>query len=76
MDIEGAAYNAILGAVNFLKEDNPLLTLAIYHTPEEFFATKPFLESRDLGYTFMIRNLNPLTSYLETTLIGIPPIEE
>lgn len=76
MDIEGAAYNAIEGAINILKEDKPLLTIAIYHTPQEFFGIKPFLESLNAGYTFMIRNLNPATSQLETTLIGIPPLEE
>lgn len=75
MDIEGAAYNAIQGAVNILKEDKPLLTLAIYHTPEEFFALKPFIESLNLKYTFMIHNLNPTTSHLETTLIGVPPLD-
>lgn len=76
MDIEGAAYNAIQGAINIIKEDNPLLTLAIYHTPQEFFAMKPFLESLNLGYTFMIKNLNPTSSHLETTLIAIPPLEK
>lgn len=76
MDIEGAAYNAIKGAINILKEDKPLLTLAIYHTPQEFFGIKPFLENLDLGYQFMIRNLNPTASHLETTLIGIPPLDE
>lgn len=76
MDIEGAAYNAIQGAINIIKEDKPLLTIAIYHTPQEFFGIKPFLERLDLGYKFMIRNLNPTTSSLETTLIGIPPLQE
>lgn len=76
MDIEGAAYHAIQGAINILKEDKPLLTLAIYHTPQEFFEIKPFLERLHLNYQFMIRNLNPATSQLETTLICIPPLEE
>lgn len=76
MDIEGAAYTAIQGAINILKEDKPLLTLAVYHTPQEFFEIKPFLEHLDLGYKFMMRNLNPATSNLETTLICIPPAEE
>ena len=74
MDIEGAACNAIQGAINILKEDKPLLTVAIYHTPQEFFGIKPFIESLNLGYTFMIRNLNPTSSSLETTLICIPPL--
>lgn len=72
MDIEGAAYNAIVGAQNLLKEDKPLLTIAIYHTPQEFFEIKPFIENLDLNYRFMIRNLSPVNSHLETTLIGIP----
>lgn len=72
MDVEGAAYNAINGAINILKEDKPLLSIAIYHTPQEFFEIKPFIESLNLGYRFMIRNLDPTASHLETTLIGIP----
>lgn len=75
MDIEGAAYQAIQGAMNILQEDKPLLTIAIYHTPQEFFALKPFIENLHLNYTFMVRNLNPTASHLETTLIGIPPLE-
>lgn len=75
MDIEGAAYNAIQGAINILKEDKPLLTLAIYHTPQEFFGIKPFIESLNLSYTYMVRNLNPTSSSLETTLICIPPLD-
>lgn len=76
MDIEGAACEAIEGAVEILKKDKPLLTLAVYHTPKEFFTIKPFIESLHLGYTFMVRNLNPTVSHLETTLICIPPLEE
>ncbi len=73
MDIEGAEYNALLGALKIIKKDKPLLTLSIYHTPQEFFELKTIIDNLNLNYTFLIRNLSFINSHLETTLIGIPP---
>lgn len=73
MDIEGAEVKAIKGAINTIKNNEPLLLITIYHSPEQFFELKPFIESLDLGYKFMIRNLNFYKhTELETTLICIP----
>ncbi len=73
MDIEGAAPFAINGAVETIKRDRPVLLIACYHTPKEFFEIKPFLESLDLNYKFMFRNLNLIDNFEhETTLICVP----
>lgn len=73
MDIEGAEVKAIKGAINTIKKNEPLLLITIYHTPEQFFDLKPYIDSLDLGYKFVIRNLNFYRhSELETTLICIP----
>lgn len=59
MDIEGAESGAVRGAVETLRRDRPILSIAIYHNPTDFFELKPFLESLDLNYKWMIRRLSP-----------------
>lgn len=74
MDIEGAEYDAVLGAKRIITRDNPILLITIYHTPKQFFELKPLIEQMSgNAYSFMIRNLNfYIHSELETTLIGVP----
>lgn len=75
-DIEGMGLDLVKGAVNTLKRDRPVLTLAIYHNMEEFFDVKPFIESLNLNYTFKLRRLHPrddaFFSNSEETLIAYP----
>jgi FkbM family methyltransferase len=58
MDIEGAEYSAIMGGIETIKSQKPILIISIYHTPKDFFEIKPYLESLDIGYEFMIRQLS------------------
>ncbi|HHY74169.1 MAG TPA: FkbM family methyltransferase [Bacillus bacterium] len=37
MDIEGAEYNALIGAVQTIKRDYPDLAICIYHSPEDLW---------------------------------------
>lgn len=55
-DIEGAMYKGLLGMRNTISAFRPVLSLAIYHSPEEFFETKPLLDEivRDLNYKIEI----------------------
>lgn len=55
LDVEGAEPDIIQGALNTIKEQKPLLVIAFYHQPEEFYELKPFLESLNLGYKFQVR---------------------
>lgn len=75
-DVEGALMNVILGAKNTIIQNRPILTLAIYHNPIEFFEVKPLLESWVENYKFEIRKLTHRTGrnscHIETFLIGIP----
>jgi len=53
-DIEGFGLDMARGMTEILKRDRPVLSLAIYHNPDEFFEIKPFLESLNLNYKFEI----------------------
>ena len=55
-DIEGAMYKALIGMQETIKKHRPVLSFAIYHSPEEFFKTKPLLEeiTKDLNYKIEI----------------------
>lgn len=55
MDVEGAEYESIVGALETIKKDRPVLVVGIYHAPRDLFEIKPLLESLDLGYRFVIR---------------------
>lgn len=57
MDIEGAEYDSIVGATETIKKFKPNLIISVYHTPKDFFEIKPYLESLDLGYNFILRQL-------------------
>ncbi len=51
-DVEGAMYKTLIGMKDTIKNFRPVLSLAIYHSPEEFFETKPLLDeiAKDLNY--------------------------
>jgi FkbM family methyltransferase len=70
MDIEGLESAAIHGAVESIKKYRPVLLISIYHTPDDFFRIKPFIEDMNLDYQFLIRKLSPQRLDAETMLIG------
>lgn len=69
MDIEGYEMKAIRGAFETIKRDRPILLISIYHSGNDFFEIKPFLEKMNLGYNFKIVKLNPFHLTFETMLI-------
>lgn len=76
MDVEGMGMDCILGGLKALKEFRPILSVAIYHNPIEFFEIKPLLEAELSNYTFMIRKLSNSiinnTCHAETILLAYP----
>jgi FkbM family methyltransferase len=58
LDVEGAEFATIKGAVGTIKKHRPVLIVSLYHTPIDFFEIKPFIDSLDLGYNFMIRKIS------------------
>jgi FkbM family methyltransferase len=70
MDIEGEETNALMGAKKTISEHKPILTISIYHTPEDFFEIKPWLEELVPEYKFIIKKANPYSLILEVMLIA------
>jgi len=74
-DLEGAGYDALKGMLETIKKDKPVLSLSIYHTPEEFFEMKPLLEEavKELNYKITIQRFCAWLDYLaEITLFAYP----
>lgn len=75
-DIEGGAYEMVVGGIRTLTNYRPVLSIAIYHNPKEFFEIKPYLESRLKNYTFLIRKLDSSLHrnhcHSEVVLLGYP----
>lgn len=72
LDVEGSEYECIIGGINRIRKDRPIMLISIYHTPHDFFYIKPFLEENLNNYCFRIRKLNPFHPTYETTLICYP----
>ncbi|MDR1333987.1 MAG: FkbM family methyltransferase [Holosporaceae bacterium] len=52
MDVEGAGFSIIKGAINTIKAQRPVLSLAVYHNNQELFGIKPFLEEHLTDYVY------------------------
>lgn len=74
-DVNGMSLRVVRGAEKMIKRDKPLITVAIYHNPEEFFGIVPLLHEWVPEYKFMVRRCqcNPRITYSEITLIAYVP---
>ena len=72
MDIEGEEMKALLGSVETIKRDMPVLSIAIYHKPEDFFEIKPWIEKNFSDYKILIKKSNPFYPLVEVTLLAYP----
>lgn len=73
-DIEGMGLELLKGALETIRRDRPILSLAMYHCPDEFFGQYELLASLGLGYTLRVVDLTPATPG-EITLLGSPPVQ-
>ena len=76
VDIEGNGLEFVKGAKNTLIKFRPVLSIAIYHNPYEFFEVKPLLEKLLVDYHFLIRKLSTGIKnnlcHSEVVLLGYP----
>ena len=74
-DVGGMGRRVLLGAEKMIKRDKPLITVAVYHSPEEMFGIVPLLREWVPEYKFMVRRCqcNPRIPYTEITLIAYVP---
>ncbi|WP_080570279.1 FkbM family methyltransferase [Agrobacterium tumefaciens] len=73
-DIEGFEQRAIRGAKRTIEKYRPILSISVYHRPEDMFEIKPFLEECNLGYRFIAQHQNPFDPIYETVLLALPEL--
>lgn len=72
MDLEGYETPALNGAIKTIKKYRPVLLISVYHNLHDFFEIKPWIESLNLNYKFMFRNLKDLELLCDNMLIAYP----
>ena len=70
MDIEGEELKALEGSLETIKKNIPVLAISIYHSANDFFFIKKWLEEKDLGYKYFIKKAHPFSLCSETMLIA------
>jgi FkbM family methyltransferase len=55
MDIEGAEYDALLGAKNLIAHNRPYMTVCLYHRQEHLWNIPNLIESLTGGYRYFMR---------------------
>ena len=76
-DLEGAMYKALKGMKRIIRKYRPVLSFAIYHSPEEFFYTKPLLDeiTKDLNYKITFDCHFSSCFHIYGTIIWAYPLE-
>lgn len=70
MDIEGAEFPALLGGINLIKRERPILAISIYHSLDDFWRIPQYLMAELENYRYYVRHHSMIFS--ETVLYGIP----
>ena len=74
-DVNGYGLQLVRGAEKIIKREKPLITVGVYHNPDEFFGIAPLLHEWVPEYKFMMRRCqcNVAIPYSEITLIAYIP---
>ena len=70
MDVEGFEYNVILGALDVIKRDKPIILISIYHTGKDFFEIVPLLKKCCPEYKFKYIDTYPISAITEKIVIA------
>ena len=66
MDIEGAEFPALQGALQTIRNHRPTLALCVYHSPKDFVRLAKLIDEQQLGYRFSLRHF---TIHAEETVL-------
>ncbi len=75
LDVEGFEYNVIMGALDTIKRDRPILLISLYHRGKDFFEIKPLIDNLGADYEFKILKENNTLVY-EIILIAYPKLQK
>ena len=70
MDIEGAEYDALLGAQETIKRNTPILAVSVYHKVEDLFRLILLIQKIHPHYDYYLRHYSP--TVIETVLYAVP----
>jgi FkbM family methyltransferase len=70
MDIEGAEYDALLGAKTIIKRDRPVLAICVYHTQSDIWRIPLLIRSIDPTYSLFLRSYDG--DGLQTVVYAVP----
>ena len=70
MDIEGIELKALQGAVNFIKEKHPILSICVYHKQEDIFELPIYIKSIFPDYKLYLRRYDK--GFRDTVLYAVP----
>lgn len=72
LDIEGAEQSALLGAERIIREFSPILTICLYHNPDDFVMLPQLIERLHPGrYSFQVLQHSTIQP-IETVLYAVP----
>jgi FkbM family methyltransferase len=71
MDIEGAEYDALLGAAKTIEQNLPVLAICVYHTQNDIWRIPLLIRSRYPTYQLYLRTYDG--DGFQTVLYAVPP---
>jgi len=71
MDIEGAEYDALLGARAVIVREQPILAICVYHTQSDIWRIPLLMRSMNPDYQFFLRSYDG--DGFQTVVYAVPP---
>ena len=76
MDIEGAEYQALLGAADHIRNDYPVLAISVYHSNEDLLRIPQLIRDFCSDYRFYLRYYGGAIYPSEYVLIAVPDSQD
>lgn len=70
MDIEGAEYQALMGAADVIQRDMPTLMISVYHKQDDLIKIPLLIKSLNYRYKLYLRHYRSM-SIQETVLYAV-----